>query len=248
VRAGTLHFVLFLLGRVAAAGMVVFGILFMHRLLDFAQSERASRLVLLILGAWTAAFVGLFFYSYRTLLLYREMDKVFDASDPLLYAAIVYILVIFFLRHRKVPDSPLLKVTRTIAITAVFFTPTFILDDLRTTLSLVLGHSSIQFRLRLFPLYYLVFNGVLLYYGFRYFLAPRAAGEASGTVSEGFLSRYNITPREGELIRLLIEGYSNKKIGQVLFISPATVRNHLHNIFEKTGVSNRVELIRLCRE
>ena len=241
------HIVLFTLSRISAAGMVVFGILFMHELLEFARSPRAQRLVLLLLGLWTVVFLGLFFYSYRTLHLFREIDKVFDASDPLLYASILYILLLFFIRHRKVPQSPLLKTTRSIAVSAALYTPTFLLDDLRTTLFLEVGHASIHFRLRLFPLYYLVFNGLLLYYGFRYFLAPRIeTGAGAATVSESFLSKYNITPREKELIRLLVEGYSNKKIGNALFISPATVRNHLHNIFEKTGVSNRVELIRLA--
>jgi DNA-binding CsgD family transcriptional regulator len=244
----SLHIVLFTLSRISAAGMVVFGILFMHELLEFTRTARARRLAALLLGLWTVVFLGLFFYSYRALHLFREIDKVFDASDPLLYAAVLYMLLLFFIRHRRVPQSPLLKTTRSIAISAALYTPTFFLDDLRTTLFLEVGRASIHFRLRLFPLYYLVFNGLLLYYGFRYFLAPRTtAGGEQAAVSESFLSKYSITPREKELIRLLVEGYSNKKIGQLLFISPATVRNHLHNIFEKTGATNRVELIRLCR-
>jgi DNA-binding NarL/FixJ family response regulator len=44
---------------------------------------------------------------------------------------------------------------------------------------------------------------------------------------------------------LLARGLTNKVIGGILFISPATVRNHVHAIFRKTGAANRVGLSRL---
>ncbi len=57
-----------------------------------------------------------------------------------------------------------------------------------------------------------------------------------------------LSVREREVIALVGEGCSNKEIADKLYISSATVRNHLHNVFEKTGVSNRVELLRLASE
>ncbi|KGE72078.1 LuxR C-terminal-related transcriptional regulator [Spirochaeta lutea] len=53
---------------------------------------------------------------------------------------------------------------------------------------------------------------------------------------------YSITKREGELITLVVQGLSNKEIGESLFISEGTVKNHLHNIMQKLGVRNRTEL------
>jgi two-component system, NarL family, nitrate/nitrite response regulator NarL len=45
--------------------------------------------------------------------------------------------------------------------------------------------------------------------------------------------------REKEIVRLVAQGFRNKEIGEKLFISEQTVKNRLHNIFDKLGVSDR---------
>ena len=42
--------------------------------------------------------------------------------------------------------------------------------------------------------------------------------------------------------RLVAQGYKNKEMAEKMFISEQTVKNHLHNIFDKLGVSDRLEL------
>ena len=51
-----------------------------------------------------------------------------------------------------------------------------------------------------------------------------------------------LSDREKEIVQLVAQGYRNKEIGEKLFISEQTVKNHLHNIFDKLGVSDRLEL------
>jgi len=51
-----------------------------------------------------------------------------------------------------------------------------------------------------------------------------------------------LTPRQQEVLRLLATGFSNKKIADVLCISPKTVENHRSQIMEKLGLRNSVEL------
>ncbi len=51
-----------------------------------------------------------------------------------------------------------------------------------------------------------------------------------------------LSDREKEIVQLVAQGYRNKEIGERLFISDQTVKNHLHNIFDKLGVSDRLEL------
>ena len=52
-----------------------------------------------------------------------------------------------------------------------------------------------------------------------------------------------LTPREHEVIALVSKGLKNREIGERLFICETTVRHHLTSVFEKLGVSNRLELI-----
>ena len=51
-----------------------------------------------------------------------------------------------------------------------------------------------------------------------------------------------VSDREKEIVRLVTQGLRNKEIGVRLFISEQTVKNHLHNIFDKLGVTDRLEL------
>jgi two-component system nitrate/nitrite response regulator NarL len=51
-----------------------------------------------------------------------------------------------------------------------------------------------------------------------------------------------LSNRENEIVQLIVQGFRNKEIGVRLFISEQTVKNHLHNIFDKLGVSDRLEL------
>jgi len=52
----------------------------------------------------------------------------------------------------------------------------------------------------------------------------------------------SLTTREREIVGLVCEGLKNKQIGDRLFISEATVRNHLTSILSKLGVTDRLEL------
>lgn len=52
-----------------------------------------------------------------------------------------------------------------------------------------------------------------------------------------------LTPRELEIVRLASEGLRNKEIGERLSITEGTVKIHLHNIYEKLGVTGRPQLI-----
>ncbi|WP_419803835.1 response regulator [Terriglobus sp.] len=53
---------------------------------------------------------------------------------------------------------------------------------------------------------------------------------------------YGLTPRELEVVQSIVEGCSNKDIAKQFNISEETVKRHLSNTFDKTGVSTRLEL------
>jgi len=57
-----------------------------------------------------------------------------------------------------------------------------------------------------------------------------------------------LTPREIQLIRMVAEGLRNKEIAEQLSISEGTVKVHLHNIYKKIRVDNRVAVRRYAEE
>ena len=83
----------------------------------------------------------------------------------------------------------------------------------------------------------------------------RLEGEAGGRVAItiraatadevlDILSRaYELTPRESELVRLVVGGLRTQQLAERLFITPYTVKDHLKAVFEKVGVKSRGALV-----
>ena len=63
-----------------------------------------------------------------------------------------------------------------------------------------------------------------------------------------FCSKYEVSPRETDIVREICNGLSNKEISDKLFISLQTVKDHTHRIYTKTNVKSRVQLIYLVKE
>jgi two-component system, NarL family, nitrate/nitrite response regulator NarL len=79
----------------------------------------------------------------------------------------------------------------------------------------------------------------------RQFAAPISESFSNnGTPSGEKVSRdrAQLSQREREIIVLIAQGYKNKEIAEKMFITEQTVKNHLHNVFDKVGVSDRLEL------
>lgn len=57
-----------------------------------------------------------------------------------------------------------------------------------------------------------------------------------------FAQEHDLTRREGEILKLLLEHKTNREIGEELCISTGTVKTHVRHIYEKIGVTSREEL------
>jgi DNA-binding NarL/FixJ family response regulator len=68
----------------------------------------------------------------------------------------------------------------------------------------------------------------------------RSLVQSSG--EEAKQKKFGLTPRELEIVSAVVAGYSNKEIAEYFKISEDTVKHHLSNIFDKLGVSTRLEL------
>ena len=69
-----------------------------------------------------------------------------------------------------------------------------------------------------------------------------------GPQSEESLSDPVLTKREREVLDLIGQGRSNKEIGNHLCLSVATVKHHVHNMFEKLGLTRRADAMRRVRD
>ncbi|WP_282081214.1 helix-turn-helix domain-containing protein [Aquimarina algiphila] len=56
-----------------------------------------------------------------------------------------------------------------------------------------------------------------------------------------------ISNREKEVIALIVTGKKNKEISDELFVDISTIKSHINNIYRKTGVKNRKELISVAK-
>jgi DNA-binding NarL/FixJ family response regulator len=77
------------------------------------------------------------------------------------------------------------------------------------------------------------------------YVAGRLSERAAMTALPAGISR--LTPREAEIVEMLLAGDRVPHIASTLYLSQATVRNHLSSVFHKVRVSSQQELIALLR-
>lgn len=242
--ASLILYLVMLVGRVTLAGSLLFFILFIHRLTGIFQSKKSLIAVLAIFGASFLFYIGeyLLRHSFPSV----EDFYAFSPENFMIILLMIYPIAVFLVFSRRVKNMTLFRLIRRFMILLLLIFPLIVIEDLLSPIGFFTGASGAQAELKLFPLYYLLFYFFLLYHGFRHVVLERRALHAPHAIRDDFVKRFGITEREREIISLMIEGASNKEIGEKLFISTATVRNHLHNIFEKTGAQNRVALLRMC--
>jgi len=64
---------------------------------------------------------------------------------------------------------------------------------------------------------------------------------------DDFCNKYEVSPREADIIREICNGLSNKEISDKLFISLQTVKDHTHRIYIKTNVRSRNQLMNMVK-
>ncbi len=161
-------------------------------------------------------------------------------ESAVLVSVLFYTLALALYAARKL-DDPLKKA---MARKMVFFLG---LSMLTVIIDTVLQG---RFPIFLFPTLYCSLSIMYTHHFFTYYVhqvpsaAPLRAAESAERVSpEDVFQRYNISPREQEVIGLALRGLSNQQIGDSLYISLSTVKKHISNIYLKLDVKSRYEMI-----
>ncbi len=88
---------------------------------------------------------------------------------------------------------------------------------------------------------YIIFGLIFLYYNTKLENKSKEMGDSlkSDMLLIKAANKYALTKRESEILGLLSEGLTNQEIGERLFISYGTVKQHVHKIFKKLSINNR---------
>jgi DNA-binding CsgD family transcriptional regulator len=164
----------------------------------------------------------------------------------------VYTGIILFKRPSSRVHSHFMRLERTYAILNLLFLPTLVLFDIFYT-EIPKLQALFPQRFYTFPLYYMAFciitgieNIYLLKNVGEKRMAP-AGNDTTDGIPTHLVDKYGITPREAEIIALLLVGDSYTEIGVKLFIAHSTVKTHVQRIYKKTCVTNKIQLINLIK-
>jgi NarL family two-component system response regulator LiaR len=79
-------------------------------------------------------------------------------------------------------------------------------------------------------------------------LSSEAAQALAQSVTQSHLPGNELTSRERDVLRCMVEGLNNNEIAEKLVVSLGTVKFHISNIFQKLGVDSRVEAVKMAIE
>lgn len=145
-----------------------------------------------------------------------------------------YMILYFVVNFKDIVDNTLKKALIVLVIISAIYAPTLLLYFSEKFVFLV------DYTINI---YYLILSILSILFGVFFF--QKKPFLQNGKLTEAFISNFNITTREIDIIELMITGHKSKAIAEILCISPRTVSTHISNIYSKTNVKSRVQLMNL---
>lgn len=164
------------------------------------------------------------------------------------YANIVWIglaimLWQIFSRLKTMPRDETRRYALRFVLITLIFLPGLIADQMWEIFQLKLGWIVRGFTFE--PLYVVALSAATAFYCLRRPVLATTLLDDAGR--KNLREKYGLSPREWEVLELAAEGKTNLEIGERLFISEGTVKNHIHNILDKTKLRSRWELLKLLQ-
>ena len=180
-------------------------------------------------------------------------------ANIIFYLLILYLLILGFINYKNIKDKMMKLIVKILGLITIFIYPIMVYQ-LITINKNSLDIGSIDITLVLFYIWWnLVMLGFLLWYFINIIKnknmfvneslnnnsndSKNIENENNEIKKELKEEIINLTKREKQILSYLLSGKTNKEVALILDISLNTVNNHVANIYDKSGVKNRVELV-----
>ncbi len=180
-------------------------------------------------------------------------------ANTIFYLLILYLLILGFINYKNIKDKMMKLIVKILGLITISIYPIMVYQ-LITINKNSLDIGSIDITLVLFYIWWnLVMLGFLLWYFINIIKnknmfvneslnnnsndSKNIENENNAIKKELKEEIINLTKREKQILSYLLSGKTNKEVALILDISLNTVNNHVANIYDKSGVKNRVELV-----
>lgn len=195
------------------------------------------------------------FYFVLSIIGILTSFNIYILSSMIFYISIFYLLIIGFLNYKNIEDKTIKFIVKVLGIITILIYPVLIYQLIIYRKDFM-NINSIDVTLMLF---YTWWNLVMLGYLLWYFISMIKSN--NNRISDSLCEKneesdnnikleekleendFNLTKREKQILSYLLSGKTNKEISLIFDISLNTVNNHVANIYYKSGVKNRVELV-----
>lgn len=181
-------------------------------------------------------------------------------ANIIFYLSILFLFILGFLNYKNIKDNTIKFIVKILGLITIFIYPILVYQLIILNKN-IFDINSIDLTLVLF---YIWWNLVMLGYLLWYFIGiiknknklinKDLIEKNSKNIEEKEIinknksyskkeESINLTKREKEILSYLLSGKTNKEVSIILKISLNTVNNHVANIYDKSGVKNRVELV-----
>ncbi|MFA7225428.1 MAG: helix-turn-helix transcriptional regulator [Sphaerochaetaceae bacterium] len=191
---------------------------------------------------WRNPFIFIFFFLASAYMALSILDIIFkgvwafQASMMIIFIFTLFFSIADLMKNLKtIDDSGVRLVSKAIIILSFVMMPLLVINVIFPA-----------YRHISYPIYFTAFSIIILVYLINYFTRTSLPKEEE--ISFESASRFNISQREFSVIKLIEAGMTNKEIGDELSISVNTVNNHIANIFSKTQVRSRIDLLNILKE
>jgi len=216
--------------------------------ISFELIEKDLKMKFTIWFFGTLLFVFLLFGFLVPYIDYFTVDQKQINTHVFLFFIVIELITLvvvfanYFVFSKRIKDARKLKFIKIFAIVNLMLysiSVVFLLMGEKSVL-FISGYTILYFLKDIIPL--LMINRYLK----KNYIHP--VNVVSEELRESFIEKFGISKRESEIVDEIIKGRANKEISERLFISLQTVKDHIHNIYLKTEVKNRVQLTNLIRQ